>query len=155
MNRLPSQIHMLALVGIVLLAAAFGGGCASGRETQNLMATLPVAGTAGSAHRLAVCIVQDLDTQPGVPEADKADLRARADVLKAHAEKLASALDRYDPKGLKNPSITLGNLRARGDALEEEYRTAFREWGYWQVRHGLREPGEVFEVFDYSEALGE
>lgn len=141
---------MRSMLASVPFAIIMLGGCASDPETTNLMATLPVATTVGGAHLLAGCIEADLSAQTTIAEADKAELRARAAVLASHAEKLSTAIDMYDPAGKKNTSITLGNLKARGDALEAEYRTAFREWGIWQVRHGIKKPEEVFEVFDFD-----
>lgn len=131
--------------------------CASDPEMDRLVATLPIAATAGSAHHLATIIQQDLDAMGGeetpIDERDKAELRARARVLAHHALSLGEAVERFDPAGKRNTSITLENLLARQAALEAEYTTTFREWGIWQVQHGLRAAEEVPEIFDYTQAL--
>jgi hypothetical protein len=148
-EELTMRTQRLMLVLVVALLAA----CASDREIENLTATLPFAATTGNARQLATCIEQTLDGAKDVQESDKADLRARAQILAAHADKLSTAIDLYDPAGKQNPSITLNNLRARADALEAEYRAAWREWGVWMVSHNLKKPNEIFEIFDYDEAL--
>jgi len=142
-------------VGVFIAVAAMGGCTAFGEdpETRNLMATLPVAGSAGSAHSLALLIAEEMTTNTTVPEAERADMLARAQVLGAHALALGSAIELYDPAGKQNPSITLANLKARAQALELDYRIAANEWGIWHVRHGLKKPQDVFQVFDYARAI--
>lgn len=140
---------------VIVMAGCNGcgwGSCSSDPECRNLMATLPAAMKTGSADQLATIIQQEMAASTQVPEAERADLLARAQVLKAHARSLGAAIDLYDPAGKKNPSITLANLNARAEALDIEYQTAFREWGIWQVRHGVKKPEEVFQVFDYERA---
>lgn len=119
-----------------------------------MIATLPIAATTGHAHHLATIVLADLAADTTIADADKAMLRARAEVLRAHAERLSSAIEHFDPQGKANPSITLANLSARAGALNEEHRLAFREWGIWQVRHGLRSAEDIVEVFDIDRAIG-
>lgn len=138
---------------IAVVGALFG--CAVDHETRNLTETLSIAGTVGNAHQLALYMQQDLDAATNIADADKAELRARAQLLESHARTLKTSLDRYDPAGKQNPSISIGNLKARGEALDEEYRSAFREWGIWQVRHGLKAPEDVFLIFDHRTEFGE
>ena len=147
-------MHIRAFASLLLVAAlAVLPACVSDPELDDLMATLPVAMTTGSAAHLADCIERDLDAATQIPEADKSELRARAMILRAHALRLSDAIDRHDSaKGADQP-ITLANLEARADALEEEHRATFREWGIWQVRFGVRAPEDVYEYFDYDRAL--
>jgi hypothetical protein len=127
--------------------AAMAPGCTSDAETRALVETLPFAASTGNAQHLAQCIRTDLVAATGIAEADKAELRARADVLEAHAVRLGEAVDQYTTN---SGSTTLENLRARTRALEEELRGTWRAWGYWQVQHGRRSADEVSEVFDFS-----
>lgn len=140
-------------VAILSLATLSLGACASDPSQDNLMATLPIAASCGNAHHLATWMIKDLDAATSIPEEEKAMLRARGEVLRAHAEKLSAAVDLYDPAGKQNPSITLANLRARAKALEAEHRITFNEWGIWQVRHGLRKPEDVSLLFEFDEAM--
>jgi hypothetical protein len=134
-------------------ALVFLQACVSDPETEDLMATLPVAAICGNAAHLAECIELDIDSAAGVPEAEKSELRARAQVLEAHALRLRDAIERHDSaKGADQP-VTLVNLETRAEALDEEYRTAFREWGIWQVRNGLRTPDDTVEIFNFRRAL--
>jgi len=94
-----------------------------------------------------------LDSAANIPESDKADFRARAQILSAHADKLSDALDRFDETGNNNQSITLKNLKIRGRALEAETQTVLREWTVWQVRHGLKKPEEVFEYANVKQLI--
>jgi len=128
-------------------------GCATGGSSANVEETLWVAGSIGNARQLASCIQDDLGAAVTITDDQKAQLLARAKILHSHADALCTALDRYDPYGEHPSTITIHNLRARRVALEEEYRATFREWGIWQVQHGRRAPEDVFEVFDYQEAL--
>lgn len=143
---------MRSMIGL-LVAAALLGGCAADPEMDRLMETLPVAATCGSAADLAVWLERDLDAASAVPESEKTELRARARILAAHGRALADAVERYDPAGKRNPSITMNNLRARQEALDEEHRMVFREWGVWQVAHGRRKAEEVSEIFDFAGAM--
>jgi hypothetical protein len=133
-------------VAFLLAAASFLPGCCRtcSSETAILVETLDVAGTIGSARHLAHWSQVDVDAATNVSESEKADMRARAQILNAHADKLSDALARFDETGKTNRSITLENLKIRGRALEDETQTVLREWTVWQVRHGLKKPEEVF-----------
>lgn len=141
------------IITSIVLAGTMVAGCAKDHEMEGLQQTLPIASIAGSAYTLAETIEESVNASTAASEADKADLLARAAVLKAHAERVSDAIRLHDPALGSKQAITLANLHARGEALEDEYRATFREWGYWQVRHGIKTPDEIFEVFDYAEAL--
>ncbi|MBX3358568.1 MAG: hypothetical protein KF745_09070 [Phycisphaeraceae bacterium] len=142
---------MIVLVCGVLVASA---GCqtSSSKETAALMATLPVAGSIGVSRHLAHWVQVDVDAAP-VPEAEKADIRARAQILAAHADSLCRSLDMFDETGRTNQSITVENLVIRARALDDEYEMVRREWCTWQVSRGLKKPEEVFEYADVRELI--
>ncbi len=148
-------MRILIALALVSIAGCFLPGCCRTcrSETAALIETLDVAGTIGSARHLAHWSQVDVDAAAGVPESEKADMRARAQILAAHADRLSEALDRFDETGNTNTSITLENLKIRGRALNEEYLTVMREWTVWQVRHGLKKPEEVFEYADPRELV--
>jgi hypothetical protein len=147
--------HGAVIASMIAAAASLSGCCAtcSDRETAALIETLDVAGTIGSARHLAKWSQVDLGSATYIPESDKADIRARAQILNAHADKLSDALDRFDPSGDTNKSITLENLKVRGRALDAEYQTVYREWTVWQVRHGRKQPTDVFEYADVKDLI--
>lgn len=117
-----------------------------------MMETLDVAAAIGNARQLAHWSEQSLE-QAAVEEGNKADMRARLQILAAHADKLADALERFDETGRTNTSITLDNLKIRSRALEAETQTVQREWSVWMVRHGMKKPEEIFEFTDVRELV--
>lgn len=138
---------ILRRLALVLLASA-PAGCAT--NTCDMTREIEVAGTIGTASHLARCINQDLHSAAAVPDADKAELRARAEILEAHASQLRTSLDRYNPDDPAAKSITIENLQARAAALDAEFRSTYHEWTVWQVAHGVRRADETFQLFDYS-----
>ncbi len=147
-------MRMSALLVVLTAAVIVQPGCCRtcSSETATLMETLDVASAIGNARHLAQWSEQSLE-RAAVEDGDKADMRARIQILAAHADKLADALDRFDETGRTNTSITLDNLKIRGRALEAETQTVQREWAVWTVRHGMKKPEEVFEFTDVRELV--
>lgn len=127
-------------------------GCAADPETTRITDTFPIATTIGSASDLSRWMLVDLDARTEMPESERAELRASAQLLGAHADSLHAALERYDRR---EPQITLANLEARADALRWQRLLVMREWAVWQIRHGLRAPDDVGEIFDIETAMAE
>jgi hypothetical protein len=93
-------------------------------------------------------VQSEVNAAAETPASERADLIARARILDAHADKLSDALDRFDETGRTNTSITLNNLQIRAAALDAECLLVTREWNVWQVRHGRKDPADIFEFVD-------
>lgn len=132
--------------------AGSGGCCSASRdpEVRRLMDTLPVASAIGQARHLAYWMQEDLKSNTPVSDADKAELRARAQILDAQAGRLEKGMEQY---GRADPGVSKRNLMIRTEALEREHLAVMREWMVWQVRHGLRQPSDVRENVDVGRLL--
>lgn len=137
----------LCLAAIVLAPVASLAACSAANdpEVRRMYDTLPVASSIGGARHLAHWLQEDLKANTTVTDADKADLRARAQILAAQADSLDRGMESYDRR---DPGVSKRALEIRTAALDVEYRTLMREWMVWQVRHGLRPASEVGENAD-------
>lgn len=111
---------------------------------------LPVASSIGGARHLAYWLQEDLKANTTVTDAEKADLRARAQILAAQADSVDRGMEAYRRS---DPGVSKRALEIRTAALDVEYRTLMREWTVWQVRHGLRSASEVGEHADERQLL--
>ncbi len=78
-----------------------------------------------------------------VQDGDKSTLLARSEILARHAEDQLRRAEAFKPATTKAGESELRDLQARSAGLANERDTLEREWSVWQVKHGLKKPGEV------------
>ncbi len=134
----PAIAMALAVVGVSACSPA-----SRDADSRRVFDTMPAATTIGAARHLAHWLEKDLAADTKISDADKADLRARAQILAAQAASLDDAAAAYERK---DPGVSKRDLEHRTAALDEEYRVLMREWMVFQVRHGQRSASEVGEI---------
>jgi hypothetical protein len=155
-------MHMFTRAAVLMLSTAIlmglGGCCTtcSTGYTPDDARRMDVAGAIGNARQLSQAVLTSLDNAPQIDEEHKADLRARAQILGAHADALNFGLERHEEaidKPAGGQGVSLPNLEVRTEALDDEYASVMREWLTWQVRHGYKKPNEVLEYTNTRKLL--
>jgi len=136
------RVLLVVAVGVALM---YSSACSRGVTTTRSNTLLDVAASIGSARHAAYWFEKDLapETYPGATEAELGTLRARAQILRAEADKLDAYSSQCDLFKPKEGEPSLEDLVAWKQELDDQRIDLTRELQVLQVRLGLRSPEDA------------
>lgn len=136
---------MRLVLPLALLFMVFAASCSSPTIGPRAVTNLEIASAVGSARDAAHWWSQDLTVQT-YPKADPrelARLRARCDILRASADKLAERLDEQDMFAPGASDENLDDLAAWAREVDDQRIDLRRELAALQVSLGMRSPEDL------------